>query len=56
MQEMQDAGIDIDLRGNGRGDEELRTVGVLSGIGHGQQALLGVLELKVLVLEAVAID
>ena len=45
-----------DLRGDNGGDEELRAIGVLAGVGHGQEALLRVLELEVLVLEAVAID
>lgn len=44
------------IRGNNGGDEELRTVGVLAGIGHGQLALLGVLELEVLIGELVAVD
>ena len=46
----------IEPRGNDRGDEELRAVGVLSGVGHGEHAGLGVLQLEVLVLEAVAVD
>ena len=37
-------------------DEELRAVGVLSGVGHGQQTRLGVLELEVLIRELVAVD
>ena len=44
------------LRGDDGGDEELRAVGVLSSVGHGQLALLGVLELEVLVGELVAVD
>merc|ERR1711884_293304 len=38
------------------GDEELRSVGVAPGIGHGQPAGSEVLQLEVLVLELVAID
>jgi len=37
-------------------DEELRTVGVRSSVGHGQQSRLGVAELEVLVLELLAVD
>lgn len=44
------------IRGNDGGDEELRTVGVLASVGHGQLALLGVLELEVLIGELVAVD
>jgi hypothetical protein len=43
-------------RGDDSGDEELRAVGVLASIGHGQQARLGVLQLEVLVREAVTVD
>ena len=35
--------MEVSLRGNDGGDEELRAVGVLSSVGHGEQALLGVL-------------
>jgi hypothetical protein len=42
-------------RDNG-GDEELRAVGVLAGVGHGQETWLGVLELEVLVLELLTVD
>lgn len=45
-----------DVRGNDGGDEELGAVGVLAGVGHGQETLLGVLKLEVLVLELVTID
>ena len=38
------------------GDEELRSVGVLSGVGHGQKAGLSVLELEVLISELLAVD
>lgn len=36
-------------------DEELRAIGVLAGVGHGQHAL-GVLDVEVLVVELAAID
>ena len=38
------------------GQEKLRTVGVWSGVGHGQKTWRGVLKLEVLVLELVAVD
>jgi hypothetical protein len=44
------------LRGDDGGDEELGAVGVATSVGHGEEALLGVLELEVLVLEAVTVD
>jgi hypothetical protein len=31
------------------GDEELGSVGVLSGVGHGEETRLGVLQLEVLI-------
>lgn len=40
----------------GGGDEELASVGVGSGVGHGQNARLGVLQLEVLVLESRSVD
>jgi hypothetical protein len=39
----------IELVGDGGGDEELRVVGVLASVGHGEQARFGVLQLEVLV-------
>lgn len=44
------------LRGDDGGDEELGAVGVLAGVGHGQETLLGVLELEVLIGELLAVD
>jgi hypothetical protein len=41
--------------GNG-GDEELRAIGILAGIGHRQKTRFRVLELEVLICEFVAID
>ena len=38
------------------GDEELRAIGVLARVRHAQQALLGVLQLKVLIFKLVSID
>jgi hypothetical protein len=43
-------------RGLDGGNEELRTVGVGSSVGHGQQSRLGVLELEVLIGKLVAVD
>jgi hypothetical protein len=40
----------------GGSDEELGAVGVLSSIGHGEETLLGVLQLEVLIWELVAVD
>lgn len=39
----------IEPRGYNGGNEELRAVGVLSSVSHGQKTGLGVLELEVLV-------
>jgi hypothetical protein len=44
------------LPGNGGGNEELRTIGILSRVGHAEKALLGVLKFEVLVWELGAID
>lgn len=46
----------LGIRGDGSGDEELGAVGVLAGVGHGQETLLGVLELEVFILELFAVD
>lgn len=43
-------------RGNSGGDEELRAVGVLAGVGHAQQSLAGVPYLEVLIGKLVAVD
>ena len=40
----------------GSGDEELGAIGVLSCIGHAKKALLGVLQLEVLIWELIAVD
>ena len=37
-------------------DEELRAIGVRSGVSHGEEEGLGVLELEVLVCELLAVD
>jgi len=46
----------IEPAGHNGGDEELGAVGILSGIGHGEDAGLGVLEFEVLVIELIAIN
>jgi len=46
----------IEPRGDDGGDEELGAVGVLSGVGHGEDVGLGVLELEVLICEFLAVD
>jgi hypothetical protein len=38
------------------GDEELRAIGVLSGVGHGEETLLGMLQLEVLIRELGTVD
>lgn len=43
----------IEPRGNDGGDEELRTVGVLSSVSHGEDTRLGVLELEVLIYKRI---
>mmetsp|Transcript_32839 Transcript_32839/g.82836 ORF Transcript_32839/g.82836 Transcript_32839/m.82836 type:complete len:228 (-) Transcript_32839:2-685(-) len=46
----------IEPGGSHSGDEELRAVGVLAGVGHGEKARLGVLELEVLVSKLLSVD
>jgi hypothetical protein len=46
----------VQPRGNDSGDEELRSVGVLAGVGHGEQTRLSVLQLEVLVSELLSVD
>jgi len=46
----------IQMRGGHGGDEELRAVGVGTGVGHGQQEWSVVLEGKVLISKLVAVD
>ena len=45
-----------DLRGNGCGYEELGAIGVFSGVGHTENASLGVLQFEVLISELGTID
>jgi len=52
----EDDVLAIEPAGDDGGDEELGTVGVLSGVGHGKETGLGVAELEVLILELLAID
>jgi PIN domain nuclease of toxin-antitoxin system len=46
----------IQPRGNDSGDEELRSVGVLAGVGHGEQTRLSVLQVEVLISELLSVD
>lgn len=48
--------LSIEPRGLHSADEELRTVGVGSSIGHGHNAGTSVLQGKVLILELVTVD
>lgn len=48
--------LTIQPRCGGRCDEKLRSIDVGSTICHGQQSRLGVLQLKVLILERLAVD
>jgi hypothetical protein len=46
----------IEPAGDGRGDEELTAVGVLARVSHAEDTWGSVLELEVLVVEAVTVD
>ena len=46
----------IEPRGDDGSDEELGAVSIWAGIGHGEKARFGVLELEVLILELLAVD
>ena len=48
--------LPIQPRGLDSGDEKLRSVGVLAGVGHGQPACSNVLQSEVLVRKLVAVD
>lgn len=52
----EDDVLAIEPRGDDGSDEELGAVGVGAGIGHGEEAGLGVSELEVLILELLAVD
>lgn len=45
----EDDVLSVEPRGDNGGDEELRAVGVGSGVGHGEEVRLVVLELEVLI-------
>ena len=52
----EDGVLAVEPRARDEGQEELRSVGVRSGVRHGEQAGLGVLDDEVLVLELGAVD
>lgn len=52
----EDGVLSIEMRGLNEGDEELRAVGVLASVGHGEEAWHVVLILEVLVVEFHAVD
>ena len=52
----KDSVLSVQPWGIGGADEELRSVGVGSGVGHGQDSGTGVSELEVLVGELVSVD
>jgi len=52
----EDAVLAIEPAGNDGGDEELRTIGVWAGIGHGQKSWLGVVDFEVLISELLTVD
>jgi len=52
----KDGVLSVEMGSGFKGDEELRAVGVGARVGHAQQVLLGVLGLKVFVIELAAVD
>jgi len=52
----EDNVLSIQPGGLDGGDEELRSVGILTSIGHGQKTRASVAKLEVLIGETVAID
>ena len=52
----EDDVLAVEPRSDDSGDEELGSIGVGAGIGHGEEEGFGVLELEVLVGELLAID
>ena len=52
----EDDVLAVQPRCDDSGDEELGTVGVSTGVGHREEAGLGVLQLEVLVCELLAVD
>jgi len=52
----EDNVLAIEPAGDDGGDEELGAVGVLAGVGHGEQARLSMRQLEVLIRELLAVD
>jgi hypothetical protein len=52
----EDDVLAIQPRGEDSGDEELRSVGVRTSVGHGEKTNLGVLQLEVFVFKLVTVD
>ena len=54
--DLETGSIAIYSRSNGRGNEELGSIGILSGVCHAEYTGLGVLQFEVLIIKLVAID